>query len=294
MNAMKKGRILRDTSVKDGLVLVEKQQYLFRLEGMWKGDVAPRVNMLVDVEFNERGQLVGLQPASVPDAAVEQASRAIDAARDTAKRIADDAKSEGVPLLMQKAQAIGYPTLAAVAALLLGWFYFAAATMNVGGGGKLSLTFFQVLKLLNIEGVQDLMNLAGGGGGGLYGLLCFAALLAVLLPWLSRDRRAGFGMMAPLAFMLVIAIVAHFKMKAGADSLQQAASSVGAHGGPQGRDMATQFANQVVTQARASMAIGWGAWLALLGSLYLAWRGWRTVAGADPQRAETTEARTAS
>jgi hypothetical protein len=292
MNAIKQGRILRDTSVKDGLVLVEKQQYLFRLEGMWRGDVAPKVNMLVDVEFNERGQLVGLQPASAPDVAVEQASRAIGAATETAKRIAEDAKTDGVPFLLQKAQQVGYGTLAAIAALLLGWFYFAAATMNMGAGGKLSFTFYQVLKLLNIEGVQDLMNLASGGGGGVYGLLCFAALLAVLLPWLSRNPKAGFGMMAPLVFMVVIAIIAHFKMKSGAENLQQAASSVGAHGGTQGRDMATQFANQVVAQARASLAIGWGAWLSLAGSLYLAWRGWRTVSQSDGKQSPQVAART--
>jgi len=280
MNTVKQGRILRDTSVRDGLVLVEKQQYLFRLEGMWKGDVAPKVNMLVEAEFSEKGLLVGLRPSSAPDAAADQATRVLSAAKETAERIADDVQTDGVPMLLRRAQEIGYPTLAAVAALLLGWFYFAAASMNLGSGGNLSFTFYQVLKFLNIQGPQDLLNMVNGGGAGLYGLICFASLLAILLPALWRDSRAGLGMTAPLVFMLVVAVLVRIKLGSQADGLQQAATTIGSHGGPQGREWATQFASQVIAQARASLSIGFGAWLSLLGSLYLAWRGVRQVTDA--------------
>ena len=61
---IKRGRILRDTTTGEGLVFVDGNQHAFRLEGMWKSEYAPKVNMTVDVEFDDAGRLVALRNVS--------------------------------------------------------------------------------------------------------------------------------------------------------------------------------------------------------------------------------------
>jgi len=273
MARIQRGRILRDTSAGDGLVFVDGNQYLFRLEGMWKSEFAPKVNMLVDVEFNDRGQLTALRKASVEDVAAEQTTQAFSAAKAGTRQLAQDVRSDAVPAIVQYAEAVGYPTLAAFVALLLGWFFFSAASMGIGPGGRIGITFYQALKLLNVRGVQDLVV----AGTGIYGLICFLCCAAVLLPSLWRDRRANLGMLAPLAFMLVVGLLLHHKLSVQLSGFEQSASQFGPPGDVHGRQiasqMAAQFARNVATQVRNGISLEFGAYLSLAASLYLAWRG---------------------
>ena len=281
MGQIRRGRILRDTAAGNGLVFVDGKQYLFRLEGMWRSEFAPTVNALVDVEFDERGQLIALRSAPVEAVAAEQTTQAFNAAKASTRTLAHDVRSDALPAMVQHAQAIGYPTLIALAALLLGWFYFSAVSMSLGSGGRLAATFYQLLKLLNVRGIQDL---AGGGGAGIYGLICFVCCGAVLLPRVWHDRRVHYALLAPLVFMVVIGLLVRHKfavqMSGFEDAASQFGSQAGSLGDPRARQFASQFADRIVAQARNSISIDFGAWLSLAAGIYLAWQGIRQ-AGRD-------------
>ena len=255
---IKRGRILRDTTTGEGLVFVDGNQHAFRLEGMWKSEYAPKVNMTVDVEFDDAGRL---------------AAQAIGAAQEKAKQVAAEFQAKGLPVIQQYAKHIGYPVLGALFAVILGWFFLPAISAELGFLGKNSVTFYQGLKFLNSGGVAAM----GGGSAGIYGLLCFAALLAVLLPYVWKHPRAGYAMASPLVLMLLVLLISWMKMNEQFEAGQQAA---GAFGGAEYQQMAKQMADQAAAEMRKAISIGFGAYLAFAGAIYLAWRGitWKGVA----------------
>ncbi len=273
MSVIKRGRILRDTSSGEGLVFVDGNQYPFRLENLWKSEFPPKTSMVVDAEFDDQGRLTALRTVAGGSAGGEQAAQAFAAAQATASKVAAEFQSKGLPMILEYARKVGYPTLGALGVIILGWFFLPAISMNMGFLGKNSVTFYQGLKLLNASGIEGLAALTGGGSAGFYGLLCWVSLFAVLLPQVWRDRRATFGQAAPLALMAVVAAIAYFKF--------QAQFSVGsAAGGGDYQRMAQQMAQQAAAQMRSAISIGFGAWLSLLGALYLAWQALKGVAAA--------------
>ena len=248
----KRGRVLRDTSQGEGLVFVDGLQYPFRLETLWKSEFAPKANMPVDAEFDETGRLVGLRTVAGQGAGGEQAAQALAAAQETARKVAADIQARGLPAVAEVAARIGYPVLGALAAVVIGWFFLSAVVLDGGFLGKSSITFYQGLKLLNSSGFEALNAMGGGGSAGLYGFVAWLCLFAVFLPEVWKDPRASFGRLAPLAFMLLITIVAYSKL-----------SSLG--GG---------------AEMRSAFSIGLGGWLAYAGAIGLAWIGWRGRAAA--------------
>lgn len=270
MSTQKRGRILRDTTTGDGLIFVEGQQFTFRLETVWKSEFAPKVNAAVDAEFDDQGRLLAVRAVGGQGIPGEQAAQALAATQDAARKFAAEFQAKGLPVAMQYVQKIGYPTLGALAAVLLGWFVLPAASMNMGILGKNSLTFYESLKLLNAEGLESLAALGGGGSAGIYGLLCFLAIIAVLLPFVWPDRRAAWGMAAPLALMLLVAVIAYAKVSAQFSAGADAASGFG---GAEMQAMAEQAANQAAAEFRKAISLGFGTYLSLAGALYLAWQG---------------------
>ena len=77
----KRGKILRDTSAGNGLIVVDGQQYSFTLEGTWKSEVPPTVGTAVDVEFNDAGQVASLRAVPESQLTKEQAQAALTAAK---------------------------------------------------------------------------------------------------------------------------------------------------------------------------------------------------------------------
>jgi hypothetical protein len=274
MGRVIRGRILRDTAIRDGLVFVDGKQYLFQLENMWKSEFAPKINMLVDVEFDERGRVVALRAAPVEDAAADHADQAVRATRAATRKLAQEVQSDALPAVVQYAQAIGYPTLLAMAGLLLGWFYFSAASLNIGTAGRIGVTFYQVLRFLNFQGAVGVLAVPNSGAStGLYGFVCILCCLGMVLPWLWRDRRASYAMLAPLAFMVLVGLLVRSKVLAQLAGYQHAISQFGSFGGTQAREITHQLADRMATRMRNSISLDFGAWLSLAASLYLGWRG---------------------
>lgn len=271
---IKRGRILRDTTTGDGLVYVEGKQYPFGLEAHWRSEFAPRVNGVVDAELDEQGRLIALRAVGVQGLAGEQAAQAIGVAQDTAKKLAAELQAKGLPAVSQYARKIGYSTLAALAAVAIGWYFLPAVSMNMGFLGENSVTFYQGLKLLHASGLESLAALSGGGSAGIYGMLSFVAILAVLLPLVWPDRRAAFGMTAPLALMLLVLAVAYLKVSSQISAGQEA---LGTFGGAEYQQMARQAASQAAAEMRKAVSIGSGVYLSIAGALYLAWQGWQSA-----------------
>ncbi len=269
MSTIRRGRILRDTSAGEGLVFVQGSQYPFRLEGMWRSEYSPKVNMPVDVEFDDQDKIVAVSSVNGQAVVGEHAAQALGAAQESAKKIAAEFQAKGLPVIQEYAQRIGYPTLAALGAVIIAWFFMPAASIDAGFLGKNSVTFYQSLKFLN-SGAMALQ----GGGAGIYGLLCFLALIAVLLPQFWNNRRAGYGMAAPLILMVLVVFIAYFKASS------QFSGGEEAVGNAEYQAMMREMAEQAAAEMRKAVSIGFGTWLAFIAGAYLAWQGWTKVRAA--------------
>ena len=284
MGMIKRGRILRDTNAGDGLVSIEGRQYPFRLEGTWRSDFAPRVNGVVEAEFDDQGTLVGLRGLEASALAGEQAAQVLGAAQDAAKKLTRDFQAQGLPLITQYARRIGYATLAGFALVVLGWFFLPLLSIEIPFGGEISATFHQVLKLSNavsntggLEVLAESLDRSGrisGGSAGVLGLLAFLSLAAVFLPQFWQDRRAAWGLFAPLAVMMLAIIVLYWKASSLASAGMDAAAGFG---GAEFREMAREAAREAAAEMRRAISIGAGLWLSLAGALLLAWLGLRSV-----------------
>ena len=271
MSTIKRGRILRDTTNGDGLVFVEGAQHPFRLEGMWRSEVAPKVNMTVDVEFDDQGQLMSLRSVSGGAIAGEQASQALDAAGAAAKKMAAELQSRGLPVLQEWAKKVGYGKLAAFVLLVIAWFWLPVVGLKLGFLGDGSITFYDSLKLLNSGG----MAFGGGGGAGFYGFLVLLALACVWLPQVWKDPRANYGMMMPLALMVLVLLIGWFKANSQMSEAREAMG--GLANDPQFRAMAEEMAAQARKEMMKAVSFGVGLYLAVAAAAYLAWRGFRAA-----------------
>lgn len=269
-----RGRILRDTAVGDGLIAVEGAQYPFKLEGLWKSEHAPKVDMQVDVDFDESGAIVAIRAVDPAAVAREQAAKlaahagvAAKQAGEVAKAAAAEFQAKGLPVLKRYAEIVGIPTLAALACVLVAWFFLPAASL-VFFGDKQSATFYDLMRVLN-NPENGLGSLAGQGrsGAGLYGLLTIVALLAPLVPHFLRDRRAWLAYCAPLGWMVLAVFVGYWKVSSGIATAQR---QFGAFGGDV-RGMAREFMSGMLD----ALSIGLGAYLAAAAAAYLAYVGIR-------------------
>lgn len=259
----KRGRILRDASAGDGLIMVDGRQLAFTLEGVWHSPMAPKVDMVVEVERDASGALVAVRAVSTQQLASEQAAELADKARERAGEVARAMQTKGLPVLAALAERIGYPKLAALGALLLGWFVLPFVTVNIGMFGNSSFTFYTMLGAVN---AGDFDGNGGSMSKGLLGLLAFASIGAVALPSFSRHRLAGYGFAAPLAFMGLVALVAYMKVS----SAVSAISAPNALGGMFG-ELARDAVNESRAEIMNAISLGLGAYLAIGASLYLAW-----------------------
>lgn len=64
----KRGRVLRDPHMGPGLLIVEGKQYPFLMEGLWRSEVPAKPGLVVNVDFDAQGNLLGINavPQSQP------------------------------------------------------------------------------------------------------------------------------------------------------------------------------------------------------------------------------------
>lgn len=274
-----RGRVLRDTAAGDGLLAVDGAQFAFRLEGVWKSEHAPKVDMPVDVDFDDAGTIVAIRAVDPAAAAREQAAKlaahagvAAKQAGEAARQAAAEFQAKGLPVLLTYARTIGIPTLAAMACVLLGWFFFSAASVDFLGSAE-SATFYGLMRVLN-DPQNGLAAIAGQAstGAGFYGFLSVVALLAPLVPYFVKRRGAWLAYCAPAAWMALAALIGYWKVNA---SIAEASRQFGGFGGAEFGQAASGMAREFMNEMFSAISIGFGLYLSAAAAIYLAFVGVR-------------------
>lgn len=246
-----RGRILRDTSAGGGLLMVDGKQMPFRIEGLWLSPVAPKTNMTVEVDLDAGGVILGITAVDDAQLAKEEAQRAMNAVRDKGL--------EGWAALTAR---VSKPVLAAVAAVLLGWFFFDVVGVQVYADNHVGMTFHQLFGAVGGRDVMSALQYGGGGKTGLHSVILLLAAVAPLAPYLLTHRHASWGLMAPMVVMLY----AVFRIYGG---LGDASAQAGGIGG----ELAREMASQMLKAAMEAIQLGLGFYLSFIASLYLAGLG---------------------
>jgi len=257
---LKRGKILRDTSLGDGLLAIEGRQYPFRLDGRWKSDVAPKTDMVVEVAFSGADEVASITAVTDTQLAREQAELALSAV-----------KEKGALLASGVVARFGVELLAAMALLLLGWFVLNTISIQLSSSYGIGISFWQTLAVINSpSGVMNAFGAGGGNGGGIYSALALLALAGPLAPFFWKDPRAHLGGVLPLLCMALVAAMIYSGIQDGIKQAQIAASSFG---GLQAQQMIADMTAGMVAQAIKAISIGAGGYLSLIASLYLAAKG---------------------
>jgi hypothetical protein len=243
----KRGKVLRDTSVGAGLLVVEGQQYPFRLEGTWKSEVPPAAGMTVDVDFDVAGQVSSARVVTDSQLAKEQAQAALEVA-----------KGKGAEVLSGAVARFGAPNLVAVGILIVGWFFLSAVSIQTPVGAA-HYTFWQLLGFLNARNAFEVMMQAGGGGSstGIYGFLAIICIAGPFVHYFWKDKRAVLCGLLPLVFMLIVGLMAH--------SSYSSALSAGTGGDPNNPLM-----QQMQDEIAKAISVGSGVYLSALAAIYFA------------------------
>ncbi|MGZ8984273.1 MAG: hypothetical protein ACXW11_10015 [Methylotenera sp.] len=261
----KRGRILRDTNAGIGLISADGSQYEFKLEENWDSDIPPTTGMVVEIEFDVNGKLVAAWAVDEKDLAKEQANL-----------IFNETKQRALDGYNNIASLVGKPVLAAVAALILGWFILNIVSLNIdlGFGPKqtINITFWQILGIVN--NIGNIQSLLGGGltGGskGFYGFLCVAAVAGPFIFIFWKHPLAHLGNCLALALIIIVVGAAYMSYTDQMNASQEALSKIGSG---YGQDMMKGMADKAWEQAMKMINIGLGAYLSLIASAYLAFVG---------------------
>jgi hypothetical protein len=246
----KRGKILRDTSVGNGLVVVDGQQYPFMLEGTWRSEVPPAVGMTVDVEINDAGQIVSLLVVQDSQLTKEHAQATLIAA-----------KGKGAEIFSGIVARVGAVNLAAILLLIIAWIWLSAVSIQ-SPAGAMSFTFWQLLGFINAKNALDVFMQAGTGSysTGIYGLLAFLCLLGPFVRYFWKDKLAVLGGVLPLLFMLIVGLIAHSSLN----------SAMGVGAGAAGVDPNDPMVKEMTQQVTQAISIGVGVYLSVLLCLYFA------------------------
>ena len=244
----KRGKVLRDASAGPGLVSVDGQHYQFSLEWVWRSEVPPTAGMTVEVEFAADTSIVGIRQVADSQIAKEQAEAVVQAARQ-----------KGGVLVSAAVARFGLPLLIATGLMMVCWFFLGAVSIQTLFG-KLSFTFWQVLGFLNADSpMETVMSGRNGASAGFYGFLAIVALAGPFLPHFWKDKRAGLAGILPLAFMLAVGIMVRSSMHTAMGGTLDGALG--------------EMQRQAQQEMMSAVSLGFGTYLSLLVSLYLAAMG---------------------
>ena len=254
-----RGRILRDTNNGIGLISLGGKQVPFTLETNWRGEIAPVVQMTVDVVLDDAGNVVSVAPVSDKEVAQEKLK---EMSGNLSRQLQDQ-----IPMVKVYAGMIGTPTLIAVSLLFIGWVWLSMATVRISEGLTQGATMFDLLRLINTGGSLQSFGGSSSGSSGIYGFVCVIAMLAPLAPALIRHRYISLAYFAPLFFLIVLSFASYMKMRSFADDARQSL------GGLVGSAQMANMANAMMDQILAAVSVGAGAYISSTVALYLAVQG---------------------
>jgi hypothetical protein len=265
---MARGKIMRDTNAGPGIVSLNGEQKPFTLEDHWRSDSPPKVGGVVDVEVDAEGQVTRVTMVDEATLAKEQVNKVVGIASEKGK--------QALGILLAR---VGASTLLAVVGLAISWLFLSAISVQISSGYGLSITFYDVLKLINIGGSLDGIGGLEQASAGFYGFLFLVVLIMPLTPHFHNNKYLSLSYCAPLAYMLVVALVVYWNIR---QQVSQAKGLATVMGGPQGAVMAEQMMSQMMSMTMKAISLGMGFYFAIAISLYLA------VIGAKKFLASTT------
>lgn len=177
----KRGKVLRDPVAGPGLLIAEGRQFQFVADGIWKSDVLARPGLVVDIDFDAQGKIVGI--AVVPDSRLS---------KDQATVIPATSHGSASTVRLGRGAHSAPAQFLAAAVLVLSWFFFTAITVDLPFSGTLELTFWQVLHCF---------------GSGAYRLFALFAAIGPFAHCFWKDRQAAIGGLLPLCFMALTGIL---------------------------------------------------------------------------------------
>lgn len=254
-----RGRVLRDTNSGPGLISVDGKQLQFKLEEVWKSSLAPTPNMVVEVEINEAGEIVTAYAVDETQLAKEQASAAMNAA-----------KEKGLQVFGTLKASVGTPVLISITALIVSWFLLNTITIQITPSMKEGISFWQILSAINSPETFAALQQNSGHGTGLYGFFSFAALAGPFLSRFWRHPAAYLGNVLPLAYILVVVLIVYSGIN---DGISSAGDMAQAFGGVEAKKMAENMAATMMKQVMQAISLGLGAYLAIAASGYLGFIG---------------------
>ena len=267
-NYVKRARILRDTSNGDGLISIDGQQTAFTLEKHWRSDTAPETRMVVDAEFNSNHELISIHAVSESELAKEEMARLSEEANKKAKAIFTYGVEIGSTTFSQIIQRVGVVTLIGIISLVISWFYLSCFEFSLPFVGKISFRFYDLLLIFNND-----YNLAiRETNAGIWGLACYAALAAPLLPHFVKKRWAWLGYSAPLALLIAVPSIVFMKLMPVMKEFSAAQANSPA-------SFADELMTGVVKQAAKEVMkeptyfIGMGLYISVIVALFLAGKG---------------------
>ena len=188
-----RGTIIKTPDTSPGLLIADGQQKTFTLEGAWKSQVAPAVNMAVDIELDGAGFITSLTAVDQQQAAREKLADRRRGAR--AGEVAAIA-SQGVGALAAR---MGKATLVATVILWIAWFFMPVLTVQ-----QLRVTGIYFWGFLAL-GLSNVLELSLSS----HGLLSIIGLAAIAAPFAApfvRHPRAKFLYAMPLAYLILVAM----------------------------------------------------------------------------------------
>ena len=187
----KQGRVLRDPRLGPGLLMVEGRQVPFAMEGVWLSETPPRPGLLVDAEIDRHGTVreIRVAPESSHQRLEAEAASLLSANRAARARMSS-----------------ALATLVVAGTLVAGWWFLTAVSIRTPLPERLDLTFWDLLGYINAGGGLDLLDPQDSPNPGVYGGLALFALMAALVQFWWKDRRALFGGLLPLILMVLAAI----------------------------------------------------------------------------------------
>ncbi len=257
---MARGKILRDTSTGIGIISAGGVQHEFRLEMVWKSDVAPTVNMVVDFELGADGKISSVTAIDDSTLAREQAEKAMLAM-----------KEKGSAAFADVASRVGKPVLIAVAILTITWFFL--AFIKYGPGSGTDITFWNLLGIANNSGniVQDLQY-GTKIDKGIFGLLAIAALAGPFLFQFWKSPLAHLGNCLALLLIILTGIMVYVGIHDAGNAITSSANAwLG--GSAKVNELAQGMADEAVKASLNSIHIAVGGIAATISAIYLAGLG---------------------
>jgi hypothetical protein len=268
MTPQLRGTIIKTPDSTPGLLIVGGQQKTFTLAGAWNSEVAPAVNMAVDIEFDGAGSIRGLTVVDRQKEAREKLEKIGGVAQQHGREAAEIAR-HGIGALAAR---MGKVTLVATVILWLAWFFMPA--LSVHQIITSTCTFWQFLALDLSNQMLPLQLVVGS-----HGLLSILGLAAIAAPFgapFVKHPRAKLLYAMPLAFLVLVAVAAVWN---GSHAISEAGDMVKASvtyvpGNPQWNRQQAQ-PMQGVTDRLADtllndLSVGYGVFVIVIASLVLA------------------------